>query len=59
MSRAAGKHERRGARVACAGLPRGTARSHEPLSGKHVPEESDPPQMDRGAPKKKQGHARV
>lgn len=41
MSRAAGEHERRGALVTRVGLPRGTARSHEPLPGEHVAEKSD------------------
>lgn len=53
MSRAAGEHERRGARAARVDLPRGTARSHEPLPGEHVPEKSV------GAPRAEQGHARV
>lgn len=51
MSRAAGEHERRGARAARVDLPRGTARSREPLLGEHVPEEPDQSRTDRGAPK--------
>lgn len=56
MSRAAGEHERRGARVARVGLPRGTARSHEPLPGEHVLEKSE---ASRAAGGREQGHARV
>jgi len=61
MSRVVGKHERRGARMARASLPRGTARSHEPLPGEHVPEKSDSSRSDRAgeSAERKQGRARV